>query len=1066
MATFTITTAKNVDEYTTKAGGDTYNINAGGTLTIDQDTRYGQNTTTTTGPMVALALGSTGGDLEIDGRNVRLINYDNGTGNVPAYGTVISQGGASGKLILVSSGLQTAPTAAGAAMPASGWIKIKQWNGTDYSSGALTGIGANSTGSSKQGCIDIVGDEAGTITGKRTGLIRIRGEWYDITTTSGSRTSQYPIPTFGDACYMAGVQVETSPGSGVYEWYPNMGSQTALLANIGTEAARGKVCWISSAGMVRFGYDGTNLTGGYLPASGCNIRIPSVWLNNCTTAARATTAVPNATLATRFEFSMAGARLIMDKVACNWYLNCAQANSISLTDCCISDTIVCSELASAATWTRVCVAPTQAQANSALTLTLGFAGGTISDSVFSRYTLAASGAYVMTITDCDGWTFSGCQWRMVAATRGNATTGTLNATRANNMTFTNNKVIGGRHYWTTSYNVTYTGHKYIDVPASTTPTANPMYAIDTGGGGCADFKVEGMTFDGLTLVQPYSGLFNVGLGSVRMKLRNIGTPSSPLDLGGNREDGVSWSRSTTTATVTKTAHGLKTGDIIYVIVSSDTAAITVATKTVASAPTSSTFTFTCLNAGAASGTLSYYPTMSAYAVALVANSAAKDVRVQRVYTTHTRTGPYTADNSAKNILYESLWGDYVHAPVTAELNVKLKNCALSHALTAQTNPVYGSHFADYFLADAPASTSGLNWTRTTTTATVTGGTGLRTGSRIVVTVSSDTAAIVLGVKTITQTGADTFTFTCLNAGATSGTLTYVPEVGRIALLANEPTVETASYVVTDAGTPLFTAVGTIYMPAINDQVTWETQDWIKCHQSFPIDEVVMAAGTLTNHDVYYAIDTGSGYSAFKNLSYPRAGGGGSSASTNVTMTSTTGVAEGDYVFGTNIAPLAKVVSITNSTTIVVDKANIGTVSGILRFNQLPNESVTPSSGFKLKIRVKTTTANTAAWSSLAIYTYVSQPNRENQYELDQYNLTLTGLPTGCDVVVLAANSTTILDQRDSLSGTSYTYTYSSAHYVDIGIINPGYVPFYIRGLSLGTADSSIPVALTADRNYQ
>jgi hypothetical protein len=228
----------------------------------------------------------------------------------------------------------------------------------------------------------------------------------------------------------------------------------------------------------------------------------------------------------------------------------------------------------------------------------------------------------------------------------------------------------------------------------------------------------------------------------------------------------------------------------------------------------------------------------------------------------------------------------------------------------------------------------------------------------------------------------------------------------------------------------------------------------------------MAAGTLTNHDVYYAIDTGSGYSAFKNLSYPRAGGGGSSASTNVTMTSTTGVAEGDYVFGTNIAPLAKVVSITNSTTIVVDKANIGTVSGILRFNQLPNESVTPSSGFKLKIRVKTTTANTAAWSSLAIYTYVSQPNRENQYELDQYNLTLTGLPTGCDVVVLAANSTTILDQRDSLSGTSYTYTYSSAHYVDIGIINPGYVPFYIRGLSLGTADSSIPVALTADRNYQ
>jgi hypothetical protein len=37
--------------------------------------------------------------------------------------------------------------------------------------------------------------------------------------------------------------------------------------------------------------------------------------------------------------------------------------------------------------------------------------------------------------------------------------------------------------------------------------------------------------------------------------------------------------------------------------------------------------------------------------------------------------------------------------------------------------------------------------------------------------------------------------------------------------------------------------------------------------------------------------------------------------------------------------------------------------------------------------------------------------------------------------------------------------------VDVGFIKPGYVPYYFRNLALGSVDSSIPVTLTADRNY-
>lgn len=81
-------------------------------------------------------------------------------------------------------------------------------------------------------------------------------------------------------------------------------------------------------------------------------------------------------------------------------------------------------------------------------------------------------------------------------------------------------------------------------------------------------------------------------------------------------------------------------------------------------------------------------------------------------------------------------------------------------------------------------------------------------------------------------------------------------------------------------------------------------------------------------------------------------------------------------------------------------------------------------------------------------------------------VTFTGLPTGCDIVVLTAGTSTILQQVDAHGSTSYAWGYSGTPTVDVGFIKPGYVPYYIRGLALGATDSSIPVSLTADRNYQ
>ena len=80
-------------------------------------------------------------------------------------------------------------------------------------------------------------------------------------------------------------------------------------------------------------------------------------------------------------------------------------------------------------------------------------------------------------------------------------------------------------------------------------------------------------------------------------------------------------------------------------------------------------------------------------------------------------------------------------------------------------------------------------------------------------------------------------------------------------------------------------------------------------------------------------------------------------------------------------------------------------------------------------------------------------------------VTFTGLPTGSDIVILTAGTSTILAQVDAHPSSSYAWGYSGTPTVDVGFLKPGYVPQYIRGLALSSSDSSIPVSLAADRNY-
>ncbi len=83
--------------------------------------------------------------------------------------------------------------------------------------------------------------------------------------------------------------------------------------------------------------------------------------------------------------------------------------------------------------------------------------------------------------------------------------------------------------------------------------------------------------------------------------------TSPFEgLPTNPEGAVdaTWTRALAVITVTKTAHGLTSGDTIAIINTSDAAALPLGDEVV-TVLTSSTFTVTGLSAGAAAGTLSY-----------------------------------------------------------------------------------------------------------------------------------------------------------------------------------------------------------------------------------------------------------------------------------------------------------------------------------------------------------------------------------------------------------------------------------------------------------------------------
>lgn len=523
----TITTNTYLDGGTARTAGETWTIN-GGILTIRTDTRWHADAPASMlGSLGALAISATlGGGVLVDATNVREVAFNTGAGVVPAIGTSVTQGGVSGYLLGIYANLASAPTAVGAAMPATGIIKFREVTGGAFAAGAIVGVGmtANATGADVTSWIEVVHDQAIAITVPRLGFYRTRGAWYELGVTSGSIHQQVQIPTNGGGTgtRVPAVWIETGVGTGVYEKYIAVSSTYFNTTNLGTDD-RSKYVLMDTDGIIRIGGDGTNAIG-YLPTAGCRIRIPNILGHQTTAANRAANLVPHATLATRPDFVTTSAGEIdMEYMMNDWYHLFTAAYKVRMVHCATMDIHSTANEASPTELEDYCTGVYQAGSIS-FTAANNPVGGTVTDCKFMRPD-AASNAHPFSLTSCANYEFAG-DIEVGVITYARSTGGAsffqcrdiiqTGIFRATAVTFTLSVC--------SDFDIEFV--RYVDRIVGTTNATIGKYAVSTSTS-CNSIMIRGVDFGGYANVHPYAGIFNSGTCS-NITFRNAGTYAAPI----------------------------------------------------------------------------------------------------------------------------------------------------------------------------------------------------------------------------------------------------------------------------------------------------------------------------------------------------------------------------------------------------------------------------------------------------------------------------------------------------------------------------------------------------------
>lgn len=539
----TISTSQTLDS-ASRSAGEAFTITSRAVFTIDTDTRYHKNAPAGgTGALGSFTMtDASGGEVLIDGRNVRWLPFVSGSGNVPAFDTVISGATASGTLAGVYTALNVAPAAVGAVMPASGFLKLKAVTAGPFSaSEAISGtngantLNATTNGADVTGWIEVIADDAINITISRSQKFTVRSEWFYLDNTTGAaQIIQLPTCGGGANTMYPGVWIETSVGSNAYEFWPaqRYGASTAsgwYTTAKGTDE-RSKFVEMQNGGAIRIGAN-TSGAYGYIPVSGLKVRIPNVLMMACATASRSVNSLPHATVGSRPEFTVTSAGNI-DIQGCmtTWYFLLTQAYSVTIKHSALIDNITITECATSMVLEDVGTGNYLNTDVDNLLLVSNLAGGTFTSCKFGRCGTMVAADYGVNIAYCKDLTFIDCHFQN-RIFRGNAGAFPVSVTYSANIQFIRPILVGG------ALGVSQTTDVYIEDPVyadsfhTTSSVTGPPLGVIIFGLGSFNCEIKGGSFwPGVANVHPDLAFLYLN-NATNIRWHTCGTPSVPITGG-------------------------------------------------------------------------------------------------------------------------------------------------------------------------------------------------------------------------------------------------------------------------------------------------------------------------------------------------------------------------------------------------------------------------------------------------------------------------------------------------------------------------------------------------------
>ena len=1096
MANQTITTSVNYD--TASIGGllngEQISVN-GGSLTINADTRWNQQDAVFGNITVSSTLG---GVVSIDGTNIWEVPFSASTGNVPTQNALGSNNvtggtsGATGELTRVWASGSFNPATAGDAMPATGFIKLRTKTG-NFQSGEIITLpsGATVTASSagKRSWIHVVGASGSTMLTPRMANVSALGDWYEVGTTDGTDNQTIQMPARDE--YPA-IQIETSVGSGVYEWWANAGDawnglypNTDLASsNTNTTFTRNAIdgpANYPAAERVRetavagvHSWNGQNLQAIQMDAGSythsaivkqetrqwCVVQLST---NGGSTRFGALVDLAAGTIiATPTVGSPTGTSSSITSLGGGWY-------EVRVTLDHINNTILTSfvALADSATPTYSNGLPTYT-GNTAQGIYVGF-WTVIQNTVSFITTEEARGKFFYSDP------FAGT---IQLAKRGSNNAGYKPVT---GLKIRIPNVILG-----TSTAADYTA-QYVSYQARYGMNiSGGVFNQDTVAFGWQLTNVTPITFtlknsafaNSLSILNFYTEIRNSCIAPVLYQngsglvLQN----SANLFLYDSRIVRANGAAFQTVASANINAYRSRFEQIKQGVQgrSQRTAAIGQNPVLVSVASSGGEFVDCTIVGGAANFNVQNYsirnpthcdnmtgttPAIASRAIGVQGTnilvegmSALPGIANNHPFTDYIGTTGFTANLTVRNIGSPTSPlnagtinpAGYIVSVAAAGTTFEVRRCygtnlrlgVISQALAAPVFAAYdvwGDGATPQIIATANVISRGGRWTN----------------------------------QRIGQSG---------NGGSHWDDAYNSTTTGRITIMANEPTATSAAQCVATLGLGSgFNGSGSMVISKLTDLVTWATPVKIYGH-NFLAGGCALTGTDCQNLIFEYKIDTGSGFGGSWTFlaNTVRRSAGGVAGTNTVTLTTADRTALtrqpqiGDFVqSGSFRLPANTTVTLVVGDVVTCSNNFVTslTANEFLTFSPV-NVAVSAANGYSLQVRTyPTVAAATTLLTALSIGIQTNATDQRIQHPLPGIALTLTGIVSGSDIVVLQANTETVLSQIDQNIGSNWVYDYEVPTVVDIFVSKAGYVPFYIRNYSLPSNNASLPIAQVIDRNY-